>query len=123
VLAKLDAAAKNGFHTTTATVEFDSIQTDPIPDKDVHDRKRVLRAQGRQLSKWPFISRAQRRNGRVISRSTTANLTCFRRAPSGLSETGKESDAKNLHQASKYESYLMLGFGASGSDLEDKVDR
>ena len=34
VLAKLDAAA-NGFHTATANVEFDSIQTDPIPDKDV----------------------------------------------------------------------------------------
>ncbi len=34
VLAKLDAAAKD-FHTTTATFEFDTIQTDPVPDKDV----------------------------------------------------------------------------------------
>ena len=34
VLAKLDAAAQN-FHTTSAHVEFDTIQTDPIPDKDV----------------------------------------------------------------------------------------
>ena len=33
VLAKLDAAAKN-FHTTTASFEFDTVQTDPIPDTD-----------------------------------------------------------------------------------------
>ena len=33
VLARLDAAAKN-FHTTTADFEFDTIQTDPIPDTD-----------------------------------------------------------------------------------------
>ena len=34
VLAKLDAAAKD-FHTTTANFEFDTIQTDPVPDTDV----------------------------------------------------------------------------------------
>ena len=34
VLAKLDAAAED-FHTTSAHVEFDTIQTEPIPDKDV----------------------------------------------------------------------------------------
>jgi len=34
VLKQLDAGAV-GFHTATATVEFDSIQTDPIPDTDV----------------------------------------------------------------------------------------
>ena len=34
MLAKLDAAAKN-FHTTTASFEFDTVQTDPIPDTDI----------------------------------------------------------------------------------------
>src|SRR5271168_4569560 len=34
VLDRLDTAAKD-FHTTSASVEFDSIQTDPIPDSDV----------------------------------------------------------------------------------------
>ena len=44
VLAKLDSAAKD-FHTTSASVEFDTVQTDPIPDTDVitgdayYDRK------------------------------------------------------------------------------------
>ncbi len=36
------------------------------------------------------------------------------------SDTGKESDAKTYTQAGKYESYLMLGFGASGNELEEK---
>jgi outer membrane lipoprotein-sorting protein len=39
-----------------------------------------------------------------------------------ISDTGKAADAKTYDQASKYESYLMLGFGASGSDLEAKWD-
>ena len=37
-----------------------------------------------------------------------------------MSDTGKENDAKTYTQAEKYESYLMLGFGASGNDLADK---
>jgi outer membrane lipoprotein-sorting protein len=36
------------------------------------------------------------------------------------SDTGKASDARTYTQAGKYESYLMLGFGASGHDLEEK---
>src|ERR1017187_6972272 len=34
VLHELDTAAAN-FQSTTADFEFDSIQTDPVPDKDV----------------------------------------------------------------------------------------
>ncbi len=37
-----------------------------------------------------------------------------------VSDTGKEKDAKPYTEANKYESYLMLGFGASGRDLEEK---
>ncbi len=37
-----------------------------------------------------------------------------------ISDTGKENDAKLYNQASKYESYFVLGFGASGKDLEEK---
>ena len=33
VLAKLDTAAAN-FHSTSADFQFDSYQTDPVPDKD-----------------------------------------------------------------------------------------
>ena len=34
VLRRLDEAAKN-FHSTAADFQFDSVETDPIPDKDV----------------------------------------------------------------------------------------
>ena len=34
VLARLDAAAPN-FHSTSADFQFDSYQTDPVPDKQV----------------------------------------------------------------------------------------
>jgi len=44
----LDAAAaqivSSENHTTTATVEFDTIQTDPIPDTDVQRGGRLSRA-------------------------------------------------------------------------------
>ncbi len=39
-----------------------------------------------------------------------------------ISDTGKESDARTITHASKYEGYFMLGFGASGSELQDKWD-
>ena len=48
VLRKLDAAAAN-FHSTSADFEFDSVQTDPIPDKDVQNRHGLLRAQRIEL--------------------------------------------------------------------------
>src|ERR1035438_7176312 len=34
VLRQLDEAAKN-FHSTSADFEFDTVETDPVPDKDV----------------------------------------------------------------------------------------
>ena len=40
--------------------------------------------------------------------------------PTGPTDTGKESDARTYTQAGKYESYLMLGFGASGHNLQEK---
>ncbi len=39
-----------------------------------------------------------------------------------VSDTGKESDAKTYTNVSKYQGYLMLGFGASGKELEEKWD-
>ena len=39
-----------------------------------------------------------------------------------VSDTGKEQDAKPYDQASKFESYFELGFGASGKDLAEKWD-
>jgi outer membrane lipoprotein-sorting protein len=110
VLAKLDMAA-NGFRTTTATVEFDSIQTDPIPDKDVM----AGTAYYERNSHFEMAVHFTVHNGRP-----TGKAYIFSGGKLRVSDTGKEKDAKPVDQASKYESYFELGFGASGKDLAEK---
>jgi hypothetical protein len=111
VLQKLDAAARD-FHTTTATFEFDTIQTDPIPDKDVMTGTAYYERKGNHFQMAAHISV---HNGRPTARAYIFSGGVLRE-----SDTGKESDATTITQASKYESYLMLGFGASGRALEEK---
>jgi outer membrane lipoprotein-sorting protein len=111
VLQKLDAAAKD-FHTTTATFEFDTIQTDPIPDKDVMTG----------TAYYDHIDGRFKMAAHITKHNNlpTAKTYIFSGGVLRISDTGKESDAKTYTQASKYESYLMLGFGASGHDLQEK---
>ena len=111
VLAKLDAAAKN-FHTTTATFEFDTVQTDPIPDTDVQKGAVYYQHSGTTFQMAAHITSD---NGHPAAKAYIFSSGVLRE-----SDTGKASDAKTYTQAGKYESYLMLGFGASGSQLEEK---
>ncbi len=111
VLEKLDAAARD-FHATTATFEFDTIQTDPIPDKDVMTGTAYYEHRDGHFQMAAHITK---HNDRPSARTYIFSGGVFR-----VSDTGKESDAKAYAQASKYESYLMLGFGASGRELEEK---
>ncbi len=113
VLVKLDAAAKN-FHTTTASFEFDTVQTDPIPDTDIQKGAVYYQRSG---STFQMAAHLQQRNGRPAATTYILSGGVFR-----LSDTGKQDDAKTYNQASKYESYLRLGFGASGADLQAKWD-
>jgi outer membrane lipoprotein-sorting protein len=113
VLAKLDSAAKN-FHTTTATFEFDTVQTDPIPDTDVQKGAVYYQRNG---TTFQMAAHLRERNNHPAATAYIISGGVVR-----LSDTGKESDAKTYNQASKYESYLRLGFGASGADLRDKWD-
>jgi len=111
VLARLDSAAKN-FHTTSATFEFDTIQTDPIPDTDKMTGTAYYQRTGTHFQMAAHITRD---NDRPAAKAYIFSGGVLRE-----SDTGKENDAKSYTQAGKYESYLMLGFGASGHDLEDK---
>ena len=110
VLARLDAAAQN-FHTTTANFRFDSILTDPIPDTDVMTGT----AYYERNSHFRMAAHITAHNGRP-----TGKAYIFSGGTLRVSDTGKEKDAKPYTEANKYESYLMLGFGASGRDLEEK---
>ena len=111
VLQQLDAAAKD-FHTTTANVEFDTVQTDPIPDKDVMTGMAYYERSG---SHFQMAAHLTQHDSRPTGKTYILSGGTLR-----ISDTGKASDAKVYSQASKYESYLMLGFGASGAQLAEK---
>lgn len=111
VLARLDAAARD-FHSATADFKFDSIQTDPIPDTDTLTGIAYYEHNDGHFQMAAHISG---HNGKPAQKAYIFSGGTLR-----VSETGKEKDAKPYSQANKYESYLMLGFGASGKDLEDK---
>ena len=111
VLQRLDAAARD-FHTTAAHVEFETIQTEPIPDTDVMTGTAYYERNGNHFE---MAAHLREHNNRPTAKTYILSGGVLR-----VSDTGKESDAKTYDQARKYESYLMLGFGASGSQLEEK---
>jgi outer membrane lipoprotein-sorting protein len=113
VLQKLDVAAKD-FHTTSANVEFDSILTDPVPDTDVQKGMAYYQRSGTTFQMAGHINEHNNHpNGKIY---------IFSHGVFRISDTGKEADTKAYNQAGKYEGYLMLGFGASGSQLAEKWD-
>jgi len=111
VLANLNAAARD-FHTTTAEFEFDTVQTDPIPDTDKLTGTAYYERQGTHFQMAAHIADHNDR--------PAAQIYIFSNGVLRESDSGKDSDARSYTQAGKYESYLMLGFGASGRDLEEK---
>ncbi len=111
VLARLDAAAQD-FHSTSAHVEFDTIQTEPIPDKDVTTGMAYYE---RNDNHFQMAAHLTEHNNHPTAKTYILSGGTLR-----VSDTGKESDAKSYTEAGKYESYLMLGFGASGKQLEEK---
>jgi len=122
VLQRLDAAAKD-FHTTSAVFEFDTIQTEPVPDTDVMMGTTYYE---HNASHFQMAAHVRERTSGDTSKEREHN-----KRPAGLtyifsggvlrqSDTGKANDARTIERASKYESYLMLGFGASGKELAEK---
>ncbi len=113
VIQKLNAAAR-GFHSISANVEDDSVQTDPVPDTDVMKGMAYYDRKGNDLE---IAAHFTQHNGQPSGKTYIYSGGVFR-----VSDTGKEKDAKVYSQASKYESYLLLGFGASGDQLKEKWD-
>lgn len=110
VLHKLDVAAAN-FRSTSADFEFDAVQTDPIPDKDVQKGTVYYERKGKAFQMAAHI---REENGRPVPKTYTYSRGIFR-----LYEE-KINQVTTFSKFSKYETYLMLGFGASGKDLADK---
>ena len=109
VLRKLDVAAAN-FHTTSAEFEFDTVSTVPIYDKDVQKGTAYYKRDGKDFQMAAHITEI---NGKPVPKDLTylgGKVILFE----PLMNQARVMDF------AKYESYLLLGFGASGKELEDK---
>jgi len=112
-LHKLDAAAAN-FHTTSADFEFDTIETDPVPDKDVQTGVVYYERTGGKFQMGVHIDH---HNNKPAPKIYTYGNGVFE-----LFEPSPVNQVTTFTKANKFESYVMLGFGASGKDLQAKWD-
>jgi outer membrane lipoprotein-sorting protein len=112
ILDRLNVAAAS-FQTMSADVEFDDITTDPIYDKDVFKGVYYFDRKGTALRMGAHF---KEHNGKPSTKAYTYVGGVLK-----LHESGS-SQVTTYTQAGKFESYLVLGFGASGRDLAAKWD-
>lgn len=109
VLAKLDAAAPN-FHSTSADFEFDTIQTDPVPDKDVQKGSVYYERTGNSFQMAAHIHAENSKPVPKTYKYAKGVFQLFEQLP----------DQVTTYKNDKAGGYLLLGFGASGKELSDK---
>lgn len=109
VLARLDAAAKN-FRTVSANVVFDTETLDPVPDTDTQKATAYYERKGNSFSMAAHIHEHNGKPSPAAYTFVNGKLKFY------------DGSAVHNYDASKWESYLMLGFGASGTELADKWD-
>ncbi len=112
-LARLDAAAA-GFHSAIADFEFTSIQTDPVPDKDVQTGVVYYQRTGSTFQMGLHIGEV---NGEKVPRI----IVCCQGGNVRLFDE-KMNHVTVLNKIGQYQSWFMLGFGASGRELAEKFD-
>lgn len=111
VLSQLNVAAKS-FHSTSAEFEFDSVLTDPLYEKNTQKGTVDYKRSGKSFQMAIHILVE---NDRSVPKDLVVaggKITLF----------DKHLNQVHVNDASKYESYLLLGFGASGDELADKWD-
>ncbi len=112
-LAKLDAAAAR-FHSTTADFEFQSVQTDPVPDTEIQKGVVYYRRENANFQMGIHINT-------VDGQPEPKVIVCCEGGGIRLYDE-KLNQVTILKKFSQYESWFMLGFGASGNELADKWD-
>ncbi|MGB6973724.1 MAG: outer membrane lipoprotein-sorting protein [Terracidiphilus sp.] len=110
VLHRLDLAAAR-FHSTSADFVFQSIQTDPIPDTDTQKGSVYYERKGSSFQMAAHIGEI---NGRAIPKIYKYSGGVFELYEPVLNQVTR------FARAGRFESYVMLGFGASGKELADK---
>jgi outer membrane lipoprotein-sorting protein len=111
VLHRLDVAAAN-FHTASTDFEFDTVQTQPVPDKDVQQGTAYYQRNGAAFQMSAHISNV---NGQAVPKV----IVCCSGGSIRLYEK-LINQVTTLSKLSQYESWFMLGFGASGKELAEK---
>jgi outer membrane lipoprotein-sorting protein len=111
VLKKLDAAAAS-FHSTSADFRFQTDTTDPIPETEVQTGSIYYERKGKAFQMAAHIKQG---DGRPVPKTYMFAGGVFK-----LWEGGGLDQVTTFQGGSKYESYLMLGFGASGKELQEK---
>jgi outer membrane lipoprotein-sorting protein len=109
VLRQLDIAAKN-FRSTSADFEFVTITTEPIYEKDVQKGIAFYKRDG---STFQMAAHIREIDGKPVPRDLTysaGKVMLFDPLQNQL----------RVMDAAKYESYLLLGFGASGEEMANK---
>ncbi len=110
VLRKLDAAAAR-FKSTSADFQFDSVQTDPIEEKDTQKGSIYYERNGATFQMAAHI--------RDINGKPTPKVYSYSKGVFKLWEGGNLNQVTTFAKASKFESYLMLGFGAKAKEMTD----
>ncbi|MGO9340855.1 MAG: LolA family protein [Terracidiphilus sp.] len=112
VLDRLNVSAAN-FRSVSANVEFDNIETDPVPETDV--QKGVVYYNRKNNSVQMGVHMSEH-NGKPSGKAYTYVGGVFKLFEPGVNQV------TTFVKASKWESYIDLGFGASGNDLQAKWD-
>jgi len=110
VLRKLDAAAAN-FHSTSADFEFDSVQTDPLPETDKQKGTVYYERKGNAFQMGVHI---REENGKPVPKVVLVSGGTVKLYEKLIDQV------TTLSKLGQYQSWFMLGFGASGKDLEQK---
>jgi outer membrane lipoprotein-sorting protein len=110
ILRRLDAAAAN-FHSTSADFQFDSVETDPISEDDVQKGTVYYERTG---SAFKMAAHIREFNGKPVPKDYVYSGGAVKLYEPLIDQV------TTITKASQYESWFMLGFGASGKDLEQK---
>lgn len=109
-LSRLDQAAAS-FKSTSADFEFDTNQTDPVPDTDVLKGTAYYERKG---TNFQMAAHIETDNGKKAPKIYSFSQGVFR-----LDEV-TINQVTSFRGWSKYGEYFILGFGASGKELADK---
>jgi outer membrane lipoprotein-sorting protein len=112
ILHQLDEAAAK-FRSTEADFQFDSVQTDPIPDTDTQKGTVYYERKGSDFQMAAHIREVNNKPVPKIYSYSGGHLRLFEPMINQVTTITKAGD---------YGSYVMLGFGASGKQLAEKWD-